>query len=398
MSDAARAPARPHLAEVLATHRVVVCVGTGGVGKTTLSAALALAAATQGRRAMVLTIDPARQLARALGLDGLRWGGEAVDLSPLVGTGWPRPTGSLHAGMLDQKAAWDDFIARHAPSTEVRDTLLGNRFYQQLSTSMAGSTEYMAMEEVCRLDESGRFDLIVVDTPPSGYAVDFLRAPERLSRLLDPEVVRWVSRPYRRLGRGAFRAVSATVRLAVRQLERAAGSRTLRDISAFFVALDALFGSIAERTTRSHDLMHDPETAFVLVVGPGERVLAQGDTLMESIASFGVPLRGVVANRVHTLSDAERARPAFPDAIFADLAGAGVGEEVRAWLRASWDEAVRTDRAERARLEAFAAAAPADAAWAEVAELDHDAHSLADLAEVARRMGALTPLSEDEFV
>ena len=381
--------ARLSLSEVLGTHRAIVCVGTGGVGKTTLAAALALAGAMQGRRAMVLTIDPARQLARALGLQGLRWGGEPVDLSALQSSGLPLSRGELHAGMLDQKAAWDDFITRHAPDPQVRDSILGNRFYQQLSTVMAGSTEYMAIEELCRLDESDRYDLIVVDTPPAGYAVDFLRAPDRLERLLHPEVLQWFSRRYVTMGRGAFRAVSASVRYAVRHLERAAGTRTLREISAFFVAFNALFGDIAARMVRARAILQSPETAFALVVGPGERVLAQGDSLMDSINAFEVPLRAVVANRVHPLTDAERTRPELPEHIFTDLATGGVDAEVLSWLRATWQQAVLTDNTEQERLQRFAEAVPATAAWAEVAELSHDAHSLLDLAQVALRMGAL---------
>lgn len=386
--------ARPSLSEVLANHRSIVCVGTGGVGKTTVAAALALTGAMQGRRSMVLTIDPARQLARALGLQGLRWDGELVDISPLAALGMPVATGRLHAGMLDQKAAWDAFITLHAPSLEVRDAILGNRFYQQLSTVMAGSTEYMAIEELCRLEESERYDLIVVDTPPAGHAVDFLRAPERLERLLDPEVARWLSRPYLALDRGVFRGVSASVRYAVRQIERAAGTRTLREISAFFVALDALFGDIAGRTARARRILQSPETAFVLVVGPGERVLAEGDALMASIGAFDVPLRAVVVNRVHPLSEAERARPSLPEFIFTDLAAAGVEAQVLSWLRTTWQEAILTDQTERERLRRFAEAVPPTAAWAEVAELDHDAHSLQDLAQVSLRMGT-PPISSD---
>lgn len=386
--------ARPSLSEVLANHRAIVCVGTGGVGKTTVAAALALAGAMQGRRAMVLTIDPARQLARALGLQGLRWDGEPVDLSPLAALGMPVASGRLHAGMLDQKAAWDAFITLHAPSLEVRDAILRNRFYQQLSTVMAGSTEYMAIEELCRLEESNRYDLIVVDTPPAGHAIDFLRAPERLEDLLDPEVVKWLSRPYLTLGRGAFRGVSASVRYAASQIERAAGNRTLREISAFFVALDVLIGDIAGRTARARKILQSPQTAFVLVVGPGDRVLAEGDALVASIEAFNVPLRAVVVNRVHPLPEAERARPSLPESLFTELAAAGVEAQVMSWLRTTWQEAIFTDQTERERLRRFAGAVPPAAAWAEVAELDHDTHSLQDLAQVALRMG-MPPISSD---
>ena len=384
--DTASGP-RPTLSEILANHRAIVCVGTGGVGKTTMAAALALAGALNGRRSMVLTIDPARQLARALGLEGLRWGGEPVDLASLADSGGRVVGGTLHAGMLDQKAAWDAFITRHAPNLEVRDTILDNRFYQELSTAMAGSTEYMAIEELCRLEESERYDLIVVDTPPAGYAVDFLRAPERLEHLLDPEVLRWLSGPYMALGRGAFRGVSASVRYVVRQLRRAAGNRTLRDISAFFLAFDALFGDVEGRAVRARRILRSSRTAFVLVVGPGERVLADGDALMASIEAFDVPLRAVVVNRVHPLSEFERQQSALPESIFGELGDAGIDEDTVSWLRTTWQEVVLVDQTERKRLRRFRETVPATAAWVEVEELAHDAHSLQDLADVSLKMG-----------
>ena len=376
------------LAQVLDGHRAVVCVGTGGVGKTTVAAALALAGALRGRRTMVLTIDPARQLARALGLATLRRGGEPVAVSALAAAGLA-PTGALHAGMLDQKAAWDAFISRHAPNAEVRDTLLANPFYQQVSTSFAGSTEYMAIEELCRLDESGEHDLIVVDTPPAGHAVDFLRAPERIERLLDPEVAGWLSRPYRAGGRAPWRAVSATVRFVVGQLERALGSRALHDVSAFFVALDALFGDVAARAARARALLRSERTAFVLVVGPKERLLADGNELAATMRALGVPLRATVVNRVHPLpGDGDVAPPAI-DRVLAELAATGLDGATSDWLRDTWTAASITARAERDRLRAFAAALPEGTAWVEVPELDRDAHSLRDLAELAGLLGVL---------
>src|SRR6185503_1303836 len=158
-------------------------------------------------------------------------------------------------------------------------------------TSFAGSTEYMAIEELCRLDESGEHDLIVIDTPPAGHAIDFLRAPERIERLLDPEVAGWLSRPYRGARKGPWRAVSVTVRFVLRQIERAVGTRTLREVSAFFVALDALFSDVAARAARARALLRSERTAFVLVVGPKERLLADAGSLAATMRALGVPLR-----------------------------------------------------------------------------------------------------------
>ena len=338
----------PSLAQVVAEHRALVCVGTGGVGKTTVAAALGLAGALAGRRTMVLTIDPARQLARALGLATLRRGGEPVAVAALAAAGLA-PKGTLQAGMLDQKAAWDAFISRHAPDAEVRETLLQNPFYKQLSTSFAGSTEFMAIEELCRLDESGEHDLIVIDTPPAGHAIDFLRAPERIESLLDPEVAGWLSRPYRESRGGTWRAVSATVRFAVHQLERALGTRTLREVSAFFVALDALFGDVAARAARARALLRSESTAFILVASAKERVLADTGGLAETMRALGVPLRAAVINRVHSLPGPDVPAPSV-ERVLAELAAGGVDPATSAWLRDTWIAARATAAAERARL------------------------------------------------
>jgi anion-transporting ArsA/GET3 family ATPase len=360
---------------VLARHRIVVCVGTGGVGKTTTAAALGVAGALAGRRAMVLTIDPARQLARALGLETLRRGGEEVSRALLLDAGLD-VRGTLHAGMLDQKGAWDAFISRHAPTTAIRDSLLDNAFYRQVSTSFAGSTEFMAIEALCELDESGRYDLIVIDTPPAGAAVDFVRAPERIDRLLDPEVTGFLSRPYRG---GPWGALSSAVPFVLRRLDRLVGTRALREIFAFSVAFEALFGGVAERSARARSLLRGDRTAFVLVAGPKERLLADGDGLARTMTELGIPLRATVVNRVHPFPD----RDAEIEVVLSTLES-GVPSDAVAWLRELAESARATARAERARLEPFAAALPPGTAWLEIPELEHDAHSLRDLAAIAR--------------
>jgi anion-transporting ArsA/GET3 family ATPase len=373
---------RPSLADVLARHRIVVCVGTGGVGKTTTAAALGVAGALSGRRTMVLTIDPARQLARALGLDALRRGGEEVPRA-LLDAAQLEISGTLHAGMLDQKGAWDAFITRHAPTPAVRDTLLHNAFYQKISTSFAGSTEFMAIDELCELDESGRYDLIVIDTPPAGAAVDFVRAPERIDRLLDPEVTGFLSRPFRG---GPWGAMSSAVPFVMRRLDRAFGAPALREISAFFAAFQALFSGVAERSARARALLHGDRTAFVLVAGPKERVLADGHGLARAMKELGIPLRATVVNRVHPFpetSDAELA------ATLSTLETDGASAETIAWLGDLAAHARETSRAERARLDPFLAELPPGTAWIEVPELERDARSLEDLAALARIVAPL---------
>ncbi|MCA9624410.1 MAG: AAA family ATPase, partial [Myxococcales bacterium] len=311
---------RPSLARLLGDHRAVVCVGTGGVGKTTLAAALGLAAAMAGRRAMVLTIDPAQQLARALGLSALRREGEPVPEAALADAGITL-RGSLSAGMLDQKTAWDAFIARQAPSPKVRDTLLDNAFYRELSTSLAGSHDYMAIEELCRLDESGDYDLIVVDTPPAQAAIDFIRAPDRMQELLDPRVAGLLARSFGD-GSGRWGGLSSLIPLVLFRLERAFGTRALREIAAFFVALEAVFGDVAARAARARHLLRSDTTAFVLVTGPSERVLAGGDALAGTMRALGVPLRATIVNRVHPAPELGEHGDTFVDPLLAELAAA----------------------------------------------------------------------------
>ena len=361
---------------LLRDHRAVICVGTGGVGKTTTAAALGLLAARLGRRTMVLTIDPARQLARALGLHTLGLAGEAVDTRGLA------PEGLLHAGMLDLKGAWDAFIARHAPSEALRDALYANPFYQRLSTSFAGSTEYMAIEELCRLDESRAYDLVIIDTPPSAHAIDFLRAPERLEKLLAPEVSRWI------LGRerpGALQALTSAVGFAVRRLEAALGTRTMGEISAFFAALDALFGDLAARAARSRALLYGPGTAFVQVLAPTERELAGARELGDALRELGAPLKAAIANRTHPLP-----APLGNEAAAA-LEGLPLAPAVHAWLSSTWRDASALERTERARLDAFARGLPVGTAWLEVPELARDAHTLDDLAAISAVLGSAGP-------
>jgi len=374
------------LAHLVDTHRIVVCVGSGGVGKTTTAAALALHGAMRGRRAMVLTIDPARRLAQSLGVDELASGGELIGAELLRAAGIDAD-GTLSAGMLDQKSAWDEFIARHAPSEEVHRTILDNEFYQHLSRSFAGSTEYMAIEELCRIDEAGEFDLIVLDTPPTGHALDFLEAPARLENFLDRSVVGWLVKPYLAAGWSAWKTASRTVRFVVRRIEEAAGIQTLQQVSEFFVAMERLFDGIAERGRKVHALLAGESTAFVLVAGPEEQVLGESEHLTAKMRELGMPLKGVVMNRVHPLPGGDvAATVADARALLEPLIAGGVTPEVGAWLVDTYVAACTIARAEDVRREAFEEGLDPDVVIAAVPELEHDVHDLRALSEVVERL------------
>lgn len=370
---------------LIAKHRIIVCVGTGGVGKTTVAASLALRGALGGRRAMVLTIDPARRLAQSLGLGEWEGGYQPIDFADVGGEA---SVGSLDAGMLDQKSAWDEFIGRHAPNEEVRDTILRNEFYQQVSRSFAGSMEYMAIEELCRIDESGRYDLIVLDTPPTGHALDFLEAPRRLEDFLDRSMVGWFVKPYAAFGWSAWKKASRSMRFLFDRIEKATGVETLRQISEFFVAMDAMFDGISARSHRVQEVLSGDHTAFVLVAGPDERVLEESEALTAKLATLGVRLRGVVLNRLHPLDEeaaVEYPRDRIEAAVGHALGGHDVGAndglgEVVAWLSDNHLDAQRRNRAEIERYERFAASLPREVLVRRVQEFDTDVHDVAALA------------------
>ena len=286
------------LLQVIERHRIIVCAGSGGVGKTTTAAAIALAGALAGRHAIVLTIDPARRLADSLGVGPL--GNTPRDIPAEVFRELGLAVrGSLTAMMLDQKGSWDELVERHAPSPEVRDRILANRFYRQLSQSFAGSQEYMAVEQLGALDSSGRYDLIVVDTPPSQHALDFLEAPEHLLDFLDRKIVKWFVKPYVSAGWSAFRTMNRSLGFLLHKIEDATGVSVLAEVSDFFVAMSGLFDGFEARVARVTELLRDRKTAFVLVAGPDEQVLDQVEYLLAQMAARRMPLKGVVMNRVH---------------------------------------------------------------------------------------------------
>jgi anion-transporting ArsA/GET3 family ATPase len=272
------------------TTRIIVCCGSGGVGKTTTSAALALAAAEAGREVVVLTIDPARRLAQSLGLVEL-------DNEPrLVET--PGAAGELHAMMLDMKRTFDDVVSAHS-TPERAQVIFDNPFYQALSSSFGGTQEYMAMEKLGQLRESDRWDLVIVDTPPSRSALDFLDAPNRLSRFLDGTMIRLLTAPARAGGRAGVRLVGAGFAIFSRIISKVLGGQLLNDISAFVSALDSMFGGFRERADATYQLLRQPGTAFVVVAAPEPDALREASYFVDRLSTEGMPLAGLVINRTH---------------------------------------------------------------------------------------------------
>jgi anion-transporting ArsA/GET3 family ATPase len=294
--------------------RIVVCCGAGGVGKTTTSAALALAAAEAGRTVVVLTIDPARRLAQSLGLEELDNEPRRVDISGST----PRDAdGELHAMMLDMKRTFDDIVVTHS-TPERAQLILDNPFYQSLSSSFAGTQEYMAMEKLGQLRAAETWDLIVVDTPPSRSALDFLDAPNKMSRFLDGTMIRLLMAP----SRAGLRIVNAGFMVFSRIISKVLGGQLLRDISAFVSALDTMFGGFRERATATYELLRRPGTSFVVVATPEPDALREASYFVDRLSDEGLPLAGLVLNRTHppatTALSATRAEGAAEELTEAD--------------------------------------------------------------------------------
>jgi len=272
--------------------RIIVCCGSGGVGKTTLAAALGLRAAESGRRVVTLTIDPAKRLAQSLGLSEL-------DNTPRKVAGIKgKSGGELHAMMLDMKRTFDEIVEAHASPAKAAQ-ILANPFYQSLSSSFAGTQEYMAMEKLGQLRRSDRWDLIVVDTPPSRSALDFLDAPRRLGRFLDGRFIRMLLVPAKAGTRGYAKVMQAGLGLVTGTMTKLLGTQLLTEVQTFVSAMDTMFGGLRERAESTATLLREPGTAFVVVAAPEPDALREASYFVERLNEEHMPLAGVVMNRVH---------------------------------------------------------------------------------------------------
>jgi len=286
--------------ELLAERHIVVCTGAGGVGKTTASAALALRAADAGRKAIVCTIDPARRLAQSLGLETLDNEPHAVDSSAFKRK---KPKGELWAMMLDMKRTFDDMVLGMT-SRERAEAILANPFYQHISSTLAGTQEYMAMEKLWELHEEGRWELIVIDTPPTRNALDFLDAPRRLTDFLEGRFLRLMLWPYIKGVQGGFKVFGAGARVALRAVNRITGSELLSDVADFFAAFEGMYDSFKSRAGRVKELLAAKRTAFVIVTAPTEPSLREARFFADRLRAEGMPIGGVVVNRTHAVPDA----------------------------------------------------------------------------------------------
>jgi len=356
---------------------IIVCCGSGGVGKTTTSAALALRAAEQGRQVCVLTIDPARRLAQSMGLTEL-------DNIPRIVEGVSDTNGGrLDAMMLDMKRTFDEVVEAHS-TPEKAEQILANPFYQALSSSFAGTQEYMAMEKLGQLHEESvennpRWDLIVVDTPPSRSALDFLDAPERLSSMLDGRFMRLMVAP----ARGPARLLTAGFGLVTNALNKVLGAQFLTDLQAFVAALDTLFGGFRQRAEATYSLLQADGTAFVVVAAPEIDAMREAAYFVERLSAEKMPLAGLVVNRMHP-EDIESITAADAESAGHKLASGDAEERATSELLAVHAERARLSKREARVAQRFSAAHPRVPTVA-VRALAGDVHDLDGL----RRIGDL---------
>lgn len=311
----------------LTDRRMVVCCGAGGVGKTTLSAAIGLGLARRGSRVAVVTIDPARRLATALGMADLSDEPQRVD-HPAIGAG------ELWALQLDAKATFDRLVARHAPDEAARERIMQNRIYRHLSGAVAGSQEYMAVERLHELVDEGSYDRIVLDTPPAQNALDFLDAPQRITRFIEGKALRLLVRPGLSTAGAGWRVLHLGSSTILSILERVTGGQMLRDVSEFLAGFDGMYQGFADRAQAVRALLASPESAFVIISAPGSAPLRQAMALGERLRADGLPLAGAVLNRVHPLppGGAPGARPLLEPLI---RAGAGGADDLAARMAAT---------------------------------------------------------------
>ena len=294
---------------------VCVCAGSGGVGKTTTSAAIATGMAARGKKVLVLTIDPARRLADSLGLPELGNEESRVELDA---------DGELWAMTLDAKRTFDELVEWHAPDEKTRDAVLGNRIYQELSNAVAGSQEYMAMEKLHELHQEGRYDLLVLDTPPTRNALDFLDAPRRLGQFIDSRSLQFFSG----VGRRGFGLVGRGTGVLFSVLKRATGIDMLQDLSEFFSSFGDMAQGFRERAERVEALLADSRTTFLLVTSPRHAAITEAVYFHHKLLDAGLPFGGVVVNRMRDLDAADTASAGDPSGELSELLGAELGAKV----------------------------------------------------------------------
>jgi anion-transporting ArsA/GET3 family ATPase len=367
------------VAELLDGKRVCICAGSGGVGKTTTSAAIAAGMAARGLKVAVLTIDPAKRLADSLGLPELGNTERQVDPALFEQAGIETNGGELWAMMLDSKQTFDEVVRKHAPDEETRDRILSNRIYQQLSAALAGSQEYMAMEKLFEIHAEDRYDLLVLDTPPSRNALDFLDAPKRLTQFIEGRALQVFMKPaglgMKVFGRGTSMMFGV--------LRRITGVNLLEDLAEFFQAFSGMVEGFRERARRVNELLADNETSFLVVCGPQGEPISEAVYFHRKLVEARMPFGGVIVNKVHYEEALAEPGTDLTADLESELGDAGLAARVAENFEDFRALSVR----DRHNVEHLAAEMRTRAVI-QVPYLDEDVHDLAGLMEVNRYLFA----------
>jgi anion-transporting ArsA/GET3 family ATPase len=375
------ATARAHsLADAVRDAHILVTTGAGGVGKTTTAAALGLAGAREGRRTLVLTIDPAKRLAQAMGLETLESEPQRVDLPAALAGPAAEASGELWAMMLDMGSTFDRLIDRHAGSRRDADAIKANRIYQTLSSTLSGTQEYMAMEKLHELHDGGAWDLLIIDTPPTRNALDFLDAPKRMTSFLEGRLLKLLLKPGMAAGKGYLKVVGFGATGFMKVAGKVTGMELLNDLAAFFRNFEGMYDGFKQRADEVLHLLQQPGSRFVVVTSPEPPPLREAKFFLERLEQEGLHTGGVVVNRIHPDLDAAPA----DDLLTAAAAGQPddrEGQAVAGALRLLADVA---NLAARERRDVDAALFGRDLkALVEVPLLRRDVHDLASLTLVA---------------
>jgi anion-transporting ArsA/GET3 family ATPase len=371
------------LEEIVAHKEVVVCAGSGGVGKTTTAAAIALRAAVEGKKTVVLTIDPARRLASSLGLKELTNDPVKVNVRKFTAAGL-EPKGELHAMMLDTKTTFDSVVMQYAPTEEQAERIIANRFYRNISSTLSGTQEYMAMEKLYEIYADGGFDLIVIDTPPTRNALDFLDAPRRLTDFFESRVLRWFLMPYLKAGGGVMRVANVAAIGFLRVVKRVVGSEVLDDTAEFFKNLEGMYDGFKQRARDVAALLKSEVTSFIVVTSPAEDSVTEATHFASRLNESGLPFGAVVVNRVHpTYGDGIDVKPRQ----LAKLDGLGSTGSFVSKLLDNEEAFMRVVKLERSNLAALARKIPRHR-WVWVPYLEVEAVDFTGLGAIADRLFA----------
>jgi len=369
------------IGELVRTKQIIVCAGSGGVGKTTASAAIALRAAVDGRKTAVLTIDPAKRLASSLGLKELTNEPTKVNARKFTSAGL-EPAGELHAMMLDTKSTFDKVVTQYATTPQQAERIISNRFYRSISGTLSGTQEYMAMEKLYELYADGGYDLIVIDTPPTRNALDFLDAPKRMTDFFDSRVLRWFLLPYMKAGGGIFKVANVAANTFLKLVKRIVGPDVLQDTAEFFGNLEGMYDGFKQRAQEVAALLQADTTSFIVVTSPAQESVSEATFFATRLNESRLPFGALVVNRVHPRwGDPIEAKPRQ----LAKLEDGNVRAQLLAKLLANEKSFSEVVRAEEANLDELARKVPRHK-WVRVPYLEQEAVDFPGLVAIAAQL------------